>query len=198
MKKAVAVSILVFWTVSVVMLAATLRARAADIVYAHADKLITAVNGSHTVVLSAKAQYIVSNGVKNYLVYAINDGMPGRRFIFSLTTEECASGSGQIVLAEEKDADHINILDMRAWSATGTAPSDEMGRAVCEVVASGTATEWVEGAATKSGSDGKKQSNGERSASFQRRADDMQRELDRLERVISKLESAQASLATIK
>lgn len=178
MKKAVAVSILVFWLVSIIMLSVALRARAgtnpgdvaansvrpSETVFVHADKLITATNGSHSVVLSAKAQYIVSNGVKNYLVYAINDGMPGRRFIFSLTTEECASGVGQIVLAEEKDADHLNILDMRAWSATGTAPSDEMGRAVCEVAASGTATEWVEGAATKSGGDGKKQSNGERGA----------------------------------
>lgn len=137
-------------------------ARAKD--YEHADKLITATNGSHSVVLSAKAQFIVSNGVKNYFVYAINDGMPGRRFILSLTTEECASGVGQLVLAEEINADEVMIRDMRDWSATGTAPSDEMGRAVCEIAASGTATEWVEGAATKSSDDGKKKANGERGA----------------------------------
>lgn len=124
----------------------------ATVVYVHADKPITAANGSHVVVLSERAEYIDYQGVKNYLVYAINDRFPTRHFIVSLSETECKDGKGSLVLAEETGPETINILDMKDWNAAGTEPQDEIGRAVCEVGAKGSPKEhkMPDGAGKKS------------------------------------------------
>lgn len=115
----------------------------AAVAFEHADKPIKNNTGATTVVLSQHGEFMLSDGIKNYFIPAINDSFPGRHFIFSLSEVECKEGKGGLVLAEEVQ-DKFTILDMRDWTDKDTNPAGEVGRAVCEVAEKGTLTEWHE------------------------------------------------------